>query len=291
MCYHGPEMDWAAFVSMAGLGFVAGAFGALLGIGGGVFVVPYLTLVLRLPIHVAIGTSMVTVIANSNAAAATYVRAGLANIRLGMLMESTTVAGALAGALIAIAVPAGVLGVLFAAALCYASYSMLKRRPARQPEAPAAPSSPPSPLAVCYRDLSSGGTVTYCPRHVRWALLANVFTGGLAGLLGIGGGIVQVPVLNLVMGVPMKAAVATSALVLGLTGVTSSFIYFAEGYLYPLVIAPVAVGVFAGSRAGTYLAQRTDGTKLRRVFAVVLIVAAVPMVMKALGLGPLAVER
>jgi len=280
-------MDWTSLLGMIGVGFAAGTFGSMLGIGGGVFVVPFLSLVLRLPMHVAISTSLVSVIANSNAASSTYVKARLTNIRLGVLLESTTVAGALIGALIAVAVQAQLLSALFGAVLIYAAYAMGIQRAGPEIEETSTDkaATSPSSLATCYYDRSLQKVVHSSPVRIPHGLIGSFFTGNIAGLLGIGGGVVRVPLLNLLMKVPMKAAIATSSYCLGITGVGSCLVYYSQGHLYPLVVAPVVVGVLLGTQLGTRFAQKAEGLLLRRIFAAVLLIVAIPMILEAFNIA------
>ena len=280
-------MDWTTLLSLAGMGFAAGTIGAMLGIGGGVFVVPFLSLVLHLPMHVAIGTSLVAVVANSSATSTAYVKKRLTNIRLGVLLESTMVAGAIVGALVAVVVQANILSALFGAALVYAACSMGMREAERGAGETLVGGIDvfKSPLAAGYYDHYLQKAISYSPARIPLGLVVNFFAGNLAGLLGIGGGIVQVPLLNLLLGVPMKAAVATSSFSLGVTGASSCLVYFSQGYLYPLIIAPVVIGVFLGTQLGTQLAQRVKGLILRRIFAGVLFLVAIPMVLKAFNIA------
>jgi len=280
-------MDLISLLSMLGVGFADGTFGSMLGIGGGVFVVPFLSLVLHLPMHVAISTSLVAVIANSNAASVTYVKARLTNIKLGVLLESTTVAGALVGALIAVAVQAQLLSALFGAVLICAAYAMGIQQAGQEIEGTSEGevASSSSSLAVYYYDRSLQKVVYSSPVRIPQGLIGSFFTGNIAGLLGIGGGVVRVPLLNLLMKVPMKAAVATSSFCLGITGVGGCLVYYSQGHLYPLAVAPVVIGVFLGTQLGTRFAQRTEGPLLRRIFAVVLFAVAIPMILKAFNIA------
>lgn len=277
------HMDWTTLLGMAGVGFAAGTLGSMLGIGGGILIVPFLSLALHLPMHVAISASLASVIANSCAASTSYVRARLTNIRLGMLLSSTMAAGALAGALIAVALRAQFLSGLFGAVLIYAAYAMNRGQTGQEKTETSADEMATSAtsLAIYYYDRSLQRVVYSRPTHIPLGLVASFFGGIIAGLLGIGGGIILVPLLNLLMQVPMKAAVATSSLCLGITAVGSCLVYYSQGYLHPLVVAPVVVGIFLGSQLGTRLAQRVPGLLLRHIFSVILLLVAIPMILEA----------
>jgi len=272
------------------VGLSGGVFGAMMGVGGGAFIVPLLTLAMGLPIQVAIASSLVAVAGTACASSAAYVKAGLTNIRLGLLLETTTTVGAIAGALLAVLLDARLLAGIFGLAIIYASFNMFRQGPgtsgAISPMAAsgASPGSFGSSLAASYQDhAATGGVVRYHPFRLKPGLGAGGLAGVLSGLLGIGGGVVKIPVMNLVMGVPMKAAIATSSFMIGITAVASSFVYYHRGYMDPLVAAPVFVGVFLGVQVGVRAMQRMQGHALRLVFAAILLGVATLMFLRAAG--------
>jgi uncharacterized membrane protein YfcA len=265
------------FVLILVVSVLGGVLGSMLGIGGGLMIVPFLTLALGVPVKVAIGASLIGVIATSSAAQVVYVTRGLSHTRLGMTLEMATTAGALAGGITAVLVSGRVLQGLFAAMLIYATYSM-----GREPAGAAAP-APTGRLDTRYRD-PSGGAVAYGVRRLPFGLVASFFAGNLSGLLGVGGGVIKVPVMTQVMGVPVKAAFATSNFMLGVTAATSAALYFGRGLIEPKTAVPVALGVLVGAPLGPRLAGRLRTRTLRRLFQLLLVVFAVQMVWKALGL-------
>ena len=283
-------IDGWFLLALAGLGFAAGLIGALLGLGGGIFLVPVLTLGLGLPFGVAAGTSLVAVAATSAAGSSTYVRTRLTNIRLAVLLGTATVAAATGASLLAQAIDGRILRVLFAALLAYTGATMLRgaaRPTAAPPPAAGAPAAGAarSSLAGSYMDARLG-RVDYVVGRIGWGLGASLLGGTLSGLLGVGGGIVQVPVMHLLMGVPLKVATGTSSFLIGITAAAGALIYYAHGQINPVLAAPAAIAVFAGARLGAYLVQRLPTATIKRIFGVVALLVAAQMILQALNACP-----
>ncbi len=284
----GP-MDWIHVGLLVLIGISGGVFGSMMGVGGGVLVIPLLTLGMKLPMKEAIACSLIAVAATACASAASYLKLRYANVRLALLLETTTAAGAIVGAFLAVAFHARLLAGLFAGMLVYAGYSMFRNRKQEpgQPLSDGVPlheGSPVSSLSASYHDAASGVPTRYDVRSLPLGLGASGFAGLLSGLLGIGGGVVQVPVMNLAMGVPIRAAVATSSFMIGITAIASSFVYYQKGYMDPLTAGPVFVGVLIGVQAGTRAMPRIRALYLKLFFAAVLLVVAVLMLLKAMGI-------
>jgi hypothetical protein len=261
----------------------------MLGVGGGPIIVPVLTLALGLPIHVAIGSSLIAIVANSCTAAGVYTKTRLTNVKLGLLLETTTTPGAIIGGLIAAVIAPAVLNVLFGLILIYTAYTMITRRyilyeNALPKDSSAKPDKAaddlPSSLTASYHDQNLGKVVTYKVNHVPQGLVASFFAGVLSSLLGIGGGIIKVPVMSLIMGVPMKAAIATSTFMIAITTTVGALIYYYHGYIYPIVVAPLVIGAVIGARLGVELAQRARGILLRRIFGAFLLLVALLMFLR-----------
>ncbi len=279
-------------------GAAAGVFGALLGLGGGILIVPLLTLGFGLPLREAVAVSLVSVIVTSSAAASVYLQRSTANLRLGMSLELFTASGALCGGLLAYAIPERVVAGLFAALLAYTAFSMIRRREPAPPAAagaaagtratPGAGDPPsPAPAAASVADrpsvadrLSGPG---YRVRNLPAGIAGALFAGVVSALLGVGGGIVKVPVMNLGMGVPLRVATATSNLMIGITASSSAIIYLLRGGIDPYVAGPTAVGVFVGASVASRLAHRVDVRILRLLFVVVVAYTAYEMLGKALA--------
>jgi uncharacterized membrane protein YfcA len=278
-------------------GVAAGVFGSWLGIGGGTLIVPLLTLVFNLPVREAVGVSLVCVIVTSSASASVYLQRNVANLRLGMFLELFTATGAVIGGAIAFLLDERVVAGLFAAVLVYVAGSMLWRslRASTEPPELGAPGTngdgtgrattfdeiePPSRAFV--DGLSGPG---YVIRRLRIGAAGSVFAGVISALLGIGGGIVKVPVMNLLMGVPLRVATATSNLMIGITASTSAIVYLLRGSVDPYVAGPTAVGVFIGATVGSRIAHRIDVRFLRLLFVVVLLYTAFAMAQRAAGMA------
>jgi hypothetical protein len=271
---------------LAGGGFGAGVFGSLLGLGGGILIVPLLTFGFGLDFRAAVGVSLVCVIVTSSAAAGVYLERHLANLRLGMLLEVFTASGALIGGLIAFLLPDRVLAGLFALLLVYTAVTMLRRRATSAGDASPSIGSPDDAAGAArapgpFRAALAGPG--YRPVRLGAGIGGSVFAGVVSALLGVGGGIVKVPLMHLVMRVPLKVATATSNLMIGVTASASAIVYLMRDGINPLVAGPTAVGVFAGAMVGSRVAQRIDVRLLRLLFVAVLALTAVQMTLRALG--------
>jgi uncharacterized membrane protein YfcA len=273
-------------LGLTGLG--AGLLGALLGLGGGVFVVPALVLIFGLPTLTAVGTSNVAVVATSTAGASQYVKNRLANIRLALVLLITTTIAALLSSLVAGLLPAPLLSGLFAVVLLYVAVTML--RGAGRSEISTSDGEIEKPSAMSglglggeYEDANPKRTVRYQPHHVRAGMAISTVAGVIAGLLGVGGGIVQMPVMSLLMGVPVKVATGTSNFMIGVTVTGAAFIRYANGDIDPLIAVPVALTVFLGARVGAWLVPRLPSSRLRTIFGFVAIVIAILMLLQAFG--------
>jgi uncharacterized membrane protein YfcA len=273
-------------VLLAGGGFGAGVFGSLLGLGGGILIVPLLTFGFGLDFRAAVGVSLVCVIVTSSAAAGVYLERHLANLRLGMLLEVFTASGALIGGIIAFLLPDRVLAGLFALLLVYTAVTMLRRRATSTGDAGLAKENPDDAAGAAqapgpFRAALAGPG--YRPVRLGAGIGGSVFAGVVSALLGVGGGIVKVPLMHLVMRVPLKVATATSNLMIGVTASASAIVYLMRDGINPLVAGPTAVGVFAGAMVGSRVAQRIDVRLLRLLFVAVLALTAVQMTLRALG--------
>jgi uncharacterized membrane protein YfcA len=278
-------------------GAAAGVFGSLLGLGGGILIVPLLTLGFGLDLREAVGVSLVSVIVTSSAAAGVYLERHVANLRLGMTLELFTAFGALLGGLIAFLLSEQLLAGLFAALLAYVAVTMARPRPAPAPsESPAvqpaasgsgrAPDADVLPASAVREPFGIRfSPAAYRVRRFGAGSILSVGAGVISALLGVGGGLVKVPVMHLVMGVPLRVATATSNLMIGVTASASAVIYLLRGEVNPFVAGPVCVGVFLGASAGSRLAHRVDLRVLRLLFVVVLVYTAFQMAQRALGSG------
>ncbi len=260
-------------------GAVAGSFGALLGLGGGVFLVPFLNLGMHLPMTAAAGISLATVIATSTLVSAGRTGKHLINMRLGMLLEVATAAGSVLGGLTAQLLAQSTLQRLFGVMAALSAMAMLGRL--RRRNVILDPSAEPGRFGGRYHEEESGGTITYRVRRLPLAIAASFVAGNVSSLLGIGGGIIKVPVLNAWCGVPMRAAAATSAFMIGVTATAGAIIYYGHGQLIPELAAAAVLGVQIGSRAGLHFGARASALWLKVLMAAVLFVVAALMFFRA----------
>jgi uncharacterized protein len=266
-------------------GVAAGLFGSLLGLGGGLLIVPLLTLVFNLPLLTAVGVSLVCVIVTSGASAGVYLERRVANLRLGMVLELFTAVGALAGALAAFLLPENILEFLFAALLIYVAVTMVRGRD-REPEDVEDSAAAPATAADVAADSSFIAALSgpgYRVRHLGFGAVGSVVAGVTSALLGIGGGLVKVPVMHVLMGVPLRVATATSNLMIGITASAGAIIYLLRGGIDPYIASPTAVGVFFGASLGSRIAHRIDLRVLRSLFVAILLYTSWQMLQRALA--------
>jgi uncharacterized membrane protein YfcA len=263
-------------------GGLAGVVGSLLGLGGGILIVPLLTLGFGLDVRDAVGVSLVCVIVTSGAAAGVYLERHVANLRLGMTLELFTGIGAIVGGLLAFVLDEALIAGLFAVMLVYSAVSMARRGATETAPATELPTvGEPGPELWSSR-LSGEG---YVVRRVGTGAVGSVGAGVVSALLGVGGGLVKVPVMNLVMGVPLRVATATSNLMIGITATASASIYLLRGEIDPYFAGTTGIGVFLGATLGSRLAHRVPLATIRLLFVVVLLYTAVQMVLLALELA------
>ena len=268
---------------MIGGGAAAGAFGSLLGLGGGVLIVPLLTLVFGLPLREAVGVSLICVIMTSSAAAGVYLERHVANLRLGMTLELFTAIGALVGGSIAFLLSERLLSVLFAVLLVYVAVTMARGGRAEEDGEPAPdlPSGGDAGAITAPTALDRLSGTGYRVRNLGLGVVGATGAGVTSALLGIGGGTIKVPLMHLAMGVPLRVATATSNMMIGITAAASAVIYIIHGGIDPYVAGPTAIGVFVGATAGSRLSHRVDVRYLRLLFVVVLLYTAVQLLVRA----------
>ena len=265
----------------------AGLLGSLLGLGGGLILVPVLTLVLGVDIRYAVGASLVAVIATSSGAAAGYVRERLTNLRVAMFLELATTAGALTGASLAGLLHGRWLYVVFGTVMAYSALVMLRKLTGGECVAGA-----PVPDALAdrlglhgsYWDEEAGREVAYRVTRPLTGLGLMYGAGTVSGLLGIGSGALKVPAMDLAMGLPLKVSTATSNFMIGVTAAASAGVYFARGDIEPFIAGPVCAGVVLGAFTGSHYLTRVKSSWLRGLFVVVLLGVAVQMLRK--GVSP-----
>ena len=264
---------------------IAGFIGALFGLGGGVLIIPFLTLVEGVPVPLAVGASIVSVVATSSSSAATYVQDHLTNLRLGMFLEIGTVAGAITGAFVAVFLPASVLFVFFGLILLYATIIMVRARGIDFP-ADVKPDKTSRILSLGgqYEDHSLNRVVKYEVTRTPLTVFIGYFAGIVSGLLGVGGGIINVPTMNLVSKIPVKVASATSNFMIGVTAAASASVYLLRGDVNPLLAAPLIVGVAGGALLGTRVLKVTPPTRVKVAFGILLAAISLLMILKGFNL-------
>ena len=257
------------------VGAVSGGLGALLGIGGGVFLVPFLNLGLGFPFPIAAAISLTTVIATSSSVSAGRTGQQLINLRLGMVLEVATAGGSLLGGFTAQLVAPATLQKLFGVVAIAIALIMMGRLNRRN--VMLNPSADPGVLGGRYYEEESGGVVTYRVTRLPVALIMSFVAGNVSSLLGIGGGVIKVPALNAWCGIPLRAAAATSAFMIGVTATAGAVIYYGRGQLVPALAAAAVLGVQLGSWGGMHYGARTSAKWLKLLMACVLFIVAVLM--------------
>jgi uncharacterized membrane protein YfcA len=268
------------------ISIVAGIFGAVLGLGGGIVIVPALTLLFGVNIRYAIGASIVSVIATSSGAAAAYVRDHITNIRVAMLLEIATTIGALAGAVLAPYVPQRILFFLFALIMLFSAGAMFRKRGEERPLTHTDDGwANRLRLNSSYPDQALGRTVDYAVTRVPLGFTLMLGAGVISALLGVGSGSLKVPAMDSAMKLPIKVSSATSNFMIGVTAAASAGAYYMRGEILPFLVAPVAIGVLLGSILGARIMMKLSGGMIRKCFLAILLLVAFEMMLKAFGAG------
>jgi uncharacterized membrane protein YfcA len=279
-------MSPGADLEIFAVSVAAGLIGALAGVGGGILVIPALTIGFGVDVHLAVGASIVSIIATSSGAAAAYVRDRMIDMRVGMFLELATTSGAVCGALLAAVVAPALLYLLLGLVLLASAGMQVTRM-----EEETTPTGPPSPLvsrlrlASSYPDRKSGREVPYTARRVPLGFVLMWIAGVVSGLLGIGSGVLKVLAMDGVMRLPMKVSSATSNFMIGVTAAASAGIYLGRGDVDPQIAAPVALGVLAGALMGARLLPRVSNRSVRLIFLPVLVGVGLETIGRGLGLG------
>jgi uncharacterized membrane protein YfcA len=261
---------------------VAGLLGALTGLGGGVVIVPMLTLGFGVDIRYAMGASLISVIATSSGAAAAFVKEGYSNIRVGMFLEVATCLGALAGAYLATRVPTQALAIVFGLVLLYSAYLSLTAKD-RVVEDDGPEDALAARLKLDSQMPVAGGWIPYRVHHVTGGFVLMSVAGVLSGLLGIGSGAIKVLAMDRVMKLPFKVSTTTSNFMIGVTAAASAGVYLGKGFIDPGLAAPVMLGVLGGSLVGAKILATARNQTLRYIFGVVIGLLAVEMIYKGIA--------
>ena len=253
----------------------AGLLGSLTGLGGGVVIIPLLTLGFGVPMHYAIGASLISVIGTSSGSAVAFVKEGFTNIRVGMFLEIATTTGAIVGALISGILNPNTIGIIFASILILTVVLNLRKKPDHQE--PLIEGSLEHRLQLFGTFPDKGIVKNYSARNTVSGFFMMVFAGIMSGLLGIGSGALKVLAMDNMMKLPFKVSTTTSNFMIGVTAVASSLIYFQRGEIIPVIVAPVLIGVVLGSLIGSKTLIISQTKKLKVVFAIVVSILSIYM--------------
>jgi uncharacterized membrane protein YfcA len=258
--------------------FAAGFVGSLSGLGGGIIIIPLLSVFLGVDMHYAIGTALVAVIATSSGSASAYVKEGITNMRLGMFLEIATTAGAVIGAIISTNANTSVLAIIFGLTLTFSSINSLRKK-----EDHLVTPEESSKLAHNLKLVSSyptpqGTTVKYGMKNIIGGFSMMGLAGMMSGLLGIGSGAFKVIAMDSIMKIPFKVSTTTSNFMMGVTAIASSVIYIQKGYIEPSICMPVIVGVLVGAMVGAKVLLKANPKKLKVFFAFLILALAINMI-------------
>ncbi len=271
-------------ISLSLVSVAAGLLGSLVGIGGGIVIVPALTLIYHVDIRLAIGASILSVIATSSGAAVTYVRERLTNIRTGMFLEMATTVGAVVGAYITTLFSSNILFILFAAVLTYSALAMfLKRHQTKVLTSSKDRLANYFKLHGSYFDKSEHKEITYKVANTKLGLTLMYVAGMISALLGVGSGALKVPAMDIAMHMPIKASAATSDFMIGVTAAASAGAYFARGQINPFIAGPVVIGILVGAVIGSRLLNKITPKFVQALFMLVLVVVAIEMLQRGLS--------
>lgn len=261
--------------------FLAGLVGSLTGLGGGVIIIPLLTLALGVDIHYAIGASIVSVIATSSGSAAAYVKEGITNIRIGMFLEVATTISAVIGAVVTVYLNPGFIAVVFGIILLFSAAMMVIKKVDRSDN------DTSGKLAVFFKlngtYPTENGPKNYAVHRVAGGFVMMFFAGIISGLLGIGSGALKVIAMDNIMRIPFKVSTTTSNFMMGVTAAASAIVYLHRGQIDPGIAMPVTIGVLTGATIGSKILVRTNTDKLKVVFAVVVTFLALQMIYNGLS--------
>lgn len=255
---------------------MAGLVGSLTGLGGGVIIIPLLTLALGVDIHYAIGASIVSVIATSSGSAAAYVKEGITNIRIGMFLEIATTISAIFGAVITVYINPSYIAVIFGLILLFSAVMMLKKKVDHSDNDTSGRLASFLKLNGSYP--AEGGVKKYGVHNVIGGFVMMFFAGIISGLLGIGSGALKVVAMDNIMRIPFKVSTTTSNFMMGVTAAASAVVYLHRGQIDPGIAMPVTIGVLLGATVGSKILVQAKTDKLKIVFAIVVVFLALQMI-------------
>lgn len=291
------------YLILIGLG--AGFLGSIVGIGGGIIIVPILSLLLKIPIQNAIGTSLVAVMATSISASRLFFKKDLTNLRVGLFLEIFTTAGAITGSILISFIKSNILFGLFGLLTLVSAYFSYRKNISSQKNTVSEMKieddmqvhhqksnhyskdvqKNSGEESYTYYDTAIKQNISYKVRNYPIGSSTSFVAGIMSGLLGIGGGFIKVPTMNLLMNIPMKVATATSNFMIGITAVASSVIYLMKGFIVPDITAAVVIGVLVGGTAGSFTACRIKNRYIVIILIVIFIIFGINMILKSFGLN------
>ena len=272
-------MEILLFVYILSTSFIAGIIGSLLGLGGGIILVPALTILFNIPIHEAIGVSFIGVLVNSSSSSLVYIKNRITDMRLSSILELGAVTGSIIGAYTALLIESNILSTIFGIVLGYIAidmYRKLKKNSVnnnRELE---------SGDEREYFDESTNETIKYYVTREKEGTILSIIGGVFAGLLGLGGGAIFVPIMNRIMKVPIKVAIATSSFMIGITSLVGALIFFNNGFIDVTIASPIILGIFFGAQIGSRVNKVIDKKILTNIFCLVLIYIALRMIINGL---------
>lgn len=290
------------FLYLLIIGVFAGFIGSIIGIGGGIIIVPVLTLALKIPIKYAIGTSIISVLVTSLSATPRFFKKNIINMPLGFTLEIFTTIGAVAGSVAVSYLKSNVLFIIFGSFATIAGVSTFLRERfmgytstikipvaelteqetlIKRAEMEGETAEKKTMFDTEYFDESVGQKIKYKVKKVYYGSSFAVFAGLLSGMLGVGGGFIKVPIMNLVMNVPIKVAAATSNYMIGITAVVSSIVYFFNGYINPVLTIPLVTGIFFGALTGSFMVGKTKNKNIVVIVLLIYILIGTLMFLRA----------
>ncbi len=256
--------------------YCAGLLGSLTGLGGGVVIIPLLTLCFGVDFHYAVGAALVSSIATSSGSGSAYVKEGITNIRLGMVLEIATTLGAVAGAVVAVWLNNSVISIIYGGVLVLTAV-MQQVKHDRHEHVVGSPLARRLKLFGTFPQ-KDGSRQYYELTHVGGGFSVMLLAGMLSGILGIGSGVLKVIAMDGIMKVPFKVSTTTSNFMMGVTACASAVVYIQRGNIVPGLAFPVLIGVLFGALTGAKLLKRLDVSLLRKIFAFAILAVAVNMI-------------
>ena len=272
-------MDILLFVYILSTSFIAGIIGSLLGLGGGIILVPALTILFDMPIHEAIGVSFIGVLVNSSSSSLVYIKNRMTDMRLSSILELGAVTGSIIGAYTALLIDSNILSAIFGIVLGYISIDMYRKLKKNSEDNNKESRSDDERE---YYDESTNEIITYSVIREKEGTVLSVIGGIFAGLLGLGGGAIFVPIMNRIMKVPIKVAIATSSFMIGVTSLVGALIFFNNGFIDVTLVSPIILGIFFGAQIGSRINKGIDKQILTNIFCLVLIYIALRMIINGL---------